>query len=492
MTTKRLQADQSNALLYHARAATPFFSQGGEPCASIPSSVDSRRIVPLRSADFRDWLTANYFSEYETAPSALALRTVLRTLEARAQYGNWPAQKVNHRIGLEGDPFAPSKILLDMANPAGEILEITSQGWTITDNLRHSFHRSPGMLPLPYPANPQRPIPQPLSELAALLHLSPVAQIRVFFWLMAALRATGPYPILVLRGPASSGKSTLARALRTLIDPSAAPLRRLPIRDRELLQLALHNWILSFDHVHRIPVKISEALCAICSGEAVETAQPDYRGSAFGEIARPIVFIAPLDEAQSPWTPLRSLSNRTLAVDLAPIAAPRPEAAIFSDLEALRGAVLAALAGAVSSALRNIRDMHVRNGAPGRPERFADCAAWAAAAAPALDLDSAAMAEAVSDPESIWIGADPLRDALYALLRGSASGPNATWSGDASTLQAELHAIAPLAVLPSTPKALGQALARVPGIVVARNNRTLTIQNITQRLRRTQSPTPNP
>src|SRR5579863_9587485 len=133
---KRLnQADQALALLYHARAATLFFSRDGQPCASLPSGVDSCRVLPLRSADFRDWLTANYYSEFETAPSSLALRSVLRTLEARAQYENFPVQKVDHRVSFEGDPYAPSKIFLDLANPAGEILEITSQGWTIIDNL---------------------------------------------------------------------------------------------------------------------------------------------------------------------------------------------------------------------------------------------------------------------------------------------------------------------------------------------------------------------
>src|ERR1700733_5616802 len=198
-------SDEALALLYHARAATPFFSQGGEPCATVPSTVDSCRVLPLRSADFRDWLTANFYSEFEAAPSSLALRAVLRTLEARAQYGNSPAQKVDHRVSFEGDPFAPSKVFLDLANP-------------------------------------QSPTPNPGPSLAALFHLSPSAQTRMLFWLMSALRPTGPYPILVLRGPASSGKSTLARALRTLIDPSTAPLRRLPPNDRDLLHLAQHNW----------------------------------------------------------------------------------------------------------------------------------------------------------------------------------------------------------------------------------------------------------
>ncbi|MGP0076433.1 MAG: hypothetical protein ACLPWF_31345 [Bryobacteraceae bacterium] len=475
--TKRLnQSDQAVALLYHARSATPFFSQGGEPCATIPSSVDSRRVLPLRSADFRDWLTANYYSEFETAPSSLALRAVLRTLEARAQYGNSPAQKVDHRVSFEGDPFAPSKILIDLANPAGEILEITSQGWCTTDNLGHSFRQSSGMLPLASPAESQQAIANSLSGLTGLFNLSPTVQIRVLFWLIVALRPTGPYPILVLRGPASSGKSMLARALRTLIDPSTAPLRRLPPNDRDLLHLAQHNWILVFDQVHRVPIKISEALCAVASGEAIETAQPDYRDSALAEIARPIILIAPLDEAQSPWIPTRSLSNRSLAIDLAPIAAPRSEAAVWSDFETLRAPALAALADAVSFALRNIRDVDLGNVA-----RFPDCAVFAAAAAPALGLDPTSIVEAVSDPESMWLGADPLRDTLYALLRPSNTCSDPSWSGDSAILLSRLRTLAPFATLPSTPKALGQALARIPGITVSRNARTLTISRTVHR-----------
>ena len=474
------QADLADALLYHARSALPFFSQVGQPCASIPASnVDSCRVLPLRSADFRDWLTANFYSEFETAPSSLALRAVLRTLEARAQFGNASVKKVDHRLSFEGDPFVPSKIFLDLANAAGEILEITSHGWTITENLHTTFRRSPGALPLPTPpANPQSLIPNPLSSLATLFNLTPNAQTRVLFWLASAVRAIGPYPILVLRGPAGSGKSVLARALRTLIDPSTAPLRRLPIRDRELLQFALHNWIPVFDHVHRIPIKLSEALCAISSGEAIETAQPDYRDNTLAEISRPIILIAPLDEAQSPWTPTRSLSNRTLTIDLTPIAAPRPEASVWSDFETLRAPTLSVLADAVSSALHNIRDIDLGNVA-----RFSDCAAWAAAAAPVLGLDPVAIVEAISDPESVWLGSDPLRDTLYALLR-----PSSTWSGDATTLLTKLRAIAPLATLPSTPKGLSQALARIPGISVSKGKgsdgqRTLSILKTTPMMR---------
>jgi hypothetical protein len=457
MPARVFHADQAQALLYHARTATPFCSADGEPCASVPSSLDSRRVLPLRSAAFRDWLTANFYNEYESAPSADALRVVLRTLEARARYGDFPPQKIDYRVSFEGDPFTPSKVLLDLANASGETIEITSQGWSVSSNLGHCFREFSSTLSLPHP-QPAAAGEDPLPAMTELLRLNPANRARVLTWIAAALRPVGPYPVLVLKGPAASGKSLLARVLRALIDPSAAPLRRLPLRDRELLHLAFENWILAFDHVQRIPARISQALCAISSGDALELTQPDYRDAVVFQVARPIILTVPNDETQPAWMPLRTLSHRTLTVDLPPIASLRPESAIWSAFEALRPSALAVLCNAVATALRRIRDVDLANVA-----RFADCATWAAAAAPALGLDESAIVEVFTDPESAWTGSDPLRDALYGLLRQTP-----VWTGDATTLLNQLHAAIPFATLPNTAKGLSQALARVPGIRITR------------------------
>jgi hypothetical protein len=407
MPKRILLDDQAFALLYHTRLATPFSSPDGEPCASIPTSTEARHVLPIRSAAFRDWVIASYYAEYETAPSPVALRAALRTLEARARYGDLPNQKVDRRLSFEGDPFTPTKIILDLANPAGENLEVTSHGWHVERSLTHAFRQSPATLPLPAPS-PQTPAPssqspvpspQPLSGLSDLFHLTTTARTRTLTWLTAALRPIGPYPILVIQGPASSGKSLLARALRALIDPCTAPVRRLPIRDRDLLQLARRNWVLAFDPVHRVPARISEALCAISSGDAIEITQLDYRDPLVFQLARPVILVTPTGDTHSDSTPPHTLSNRTLTIELAPIAALRTEAALMSDFEALRPSLLASLADAVSSALHNIRDTDLGNVA-----RFPDAAAWTAAASPALGLTPAAIIQAISDPESIWTG----------------------------------------------------------------------------------------
>jgi len=446
MSERSHRIDQTQALLYHARAATPFCSEDGEPCASVPSTVDSRRVLALRSASFRDWLTANFYSEYETAPSITAFRAALRMLEARARYGEMPAQKVDHRLAFEGDPFAPSRIILDLANSEGELLEISSQGWQTTGNLRHPFHQSPTALPLPCPD--LSPSSQPLEHFAELFRLTAANRTRAFTWLAAALRPVGPYPVLVLRGPAASGKSVLARALRALIDPSTVPLRRLPARDRELLQLAVQNWILIFDQVYRVPSKMSEALCALSSGDALEIAPA----------ARPLVLITPTDETGASWSPSRNLSNRTVSIDLPPLTALRPEASLWAQFEALRPAILATLATAVATALGHIREIDLGNVA-----RFPDCAAWAAAAAPALGLDRSAIVDALADSGSMWAGSDPLHEAVHEFLRDRGA-----WTGSATELLSQLCKIAPLEALPATPKGLSQALRRIAGILIAR------------------------
>jgi hypothetical protein len=229
------------------------------------------------------------------------------------------------------------------------------------------------------------------------------------------------------------------------------------VRDRELRQLALQNWILVFDQVYRILPKITEALCALSSGDALEVGRA-HRDTLVRELARPLILIAPTDETRAAWTPPRTLSNRTLTIDLPPITTLRPEASLWAQFEALRPAILGTLATAVATALRRIREVDL-----GNVVRFPDCAAWAAAAAPALALEPADIAETFSDPSSMWAGSDPLRQVIHEFLHQRDS-----WTGSATELLSRLRAIAPQAGLPATPKGLSQALPRVAGILVAR------------------------
>jgi hypothetical protein len=259
-----------------------------------------------------------------------------------------------------------------------------------------------------------------------------------------------------------------------LIDPSTVPVRRFPRRDRDLLQLAVHNWILAFDLVHRITPAISDTLCAISSGDALEIPQADLRDPVVFQVARPIILIAPHDPTRAAWTPPRTLASRTVTVDLPPLAAPRPESAIWRDFEELRPVTVATLCDAVSQAMRRIRDIDLAEAT-----RFPDSAVWAAAAAPALGLEESEIIAAFANPAATWSGSDPLREAVHAFMDQTAG----TWSGNATTLLQELRNAMPDAAIPATPQGLSQALPRIPGIQmtskkIARGVRTLTIARL--------------
>ena len=221
---------------------------------------------------------------------------------------------------------------------------------------------------------------------------------------------------------------------------------------------AFQNWVLAFDDAYRFPPKIADALCAISSGDAIRIPQADLRDALEFEVARPIILVVPCDEGQTAWTPPRALSHRTLSLHRSSLRRPQPERAIWSEFESLRPALLAALAHGVVTALQRIRDIDLAN-----VSRFPDSAFWCAAAAPAFGLSEQTMVEAITDPAAMWLGSNPLRDALRTLLP-----PGTLWTGDATALLNQLRAAAPRAALPTTPKGLSQMLPGIFGFRVER------------------------
>ena len=98
------------------------------------------------------------------------------------------------------------------------MVEITPSGWQVIDESPVKFRRSKGMLPLPIPVAGGS-----VDELRRLLNVDDIMWPLVVAWLIATLRPRGPYPLLALFADQGSGKSTVGRFLRSLIDPNSAP-----------------------------------------------------------------------------------------------------------------------------------------------------------------------------------------------------------------------------------------------------------------------------
>jgi Protein of unknown function (DUF2939) len=92
--------------------------------------------------------------------------------------------------------------------------------------------------------------------------------VLVVAWLLGALRAGGPYPVLAIAGEQGSAKTVLSKLLRAVIDPSVAPVRALPRDERELFIAASNGHVLAFDNLSGLPPWLSDTLCRLTSGGA--------------------------------------------------------------------------------------------------------------------------------------------------------------------------------------------------------------------------------
>ena len=191
-STEVLLTIASSARLFHATDGTAF----------ADLVIDGHRETwPLRSKRFRAWLRQQYYERTWDAPAPAALNAALNVLEAQAQFDG-PQRKVSVRVA-EHDGL----IYLDLADEFWRSIEISARGWRIADDVPVRFRRPAGMLPLPLPARGGS-----IDELAPFLNLpSRDDFVLVVAWLLGALRAGGPYPLLALSGEQGSAKTVLSK-----------------------------------------------------------------------------------------------------------------------------------------------------------------------------------------------------------------------------------------------------------------------------------------
>ena len=147
-----------------------------------------RETWPLRSKRFQAWLRQQYYERTWNDPAAL--NAALNVLEAQAQFDS-PQHNVAVRLADHD-----GRIYLDLADEFWRCVEIGANGWRIAEDPPVRFRRSAGMQPLPLPVRGGS-----IESLAPFLNLTSENDfVLVVAWLLGALRAGGPYPVLAIAG----------------------------------------------------------------------------------------------------------------------------------------------------------------------------------------------------------------------------------------------------------------------------------------------------
>lgn len=374
---------------------------------------------PVRSQMFKQFLAKQFYDAQGKAMNSDALSAAVNLIEAKAQFDG-EEHPVHVRVA-EHD----GSIYLDLCNPEWQVVKVTPQGWEVVDDAPVRFRRSRGMIALPTPERGGT-----VDQLRGFLNVDDNAWTLVIAWLVATLRPRGPYPVLALFAEQGSGKSTVGRLLRELIDPNAAPLRAEPNDGRDLMIAANNAWCLAYDNLSHVQPWLSDALCRLSTGGGFATRElyTDQDEIIF-DSQRPLLLTS-IEEVAS----RSDLLDRCLIVWLPSIPEDRrrSEAELFEAFYKVRPQILGALLDAVVVALFRLPSTKLAN-----LPRMADFALWATAAETAFGWPSGTfMAAYQGNRESaneVALESSVIAQPLLALLEAEGE-----WSGTPSEL---LHAL---------------------------------------------------
>src|SRR6516164_6564020 len=215
-----------------------------------------RETWPIRSQRFRNWVRRCYYRATGSAAGTAVIRSTLDLLEARAQF-DAPERAANIRVAVHA-----GRMYVDLADEHWRAVAIDRDGWKVVGCPPVRFRRSPGMLPLALPERDGS-----IEILQPFLNLSNQNDfVLLVAWLLAALRPTGPHPLLAISGEQGSAKTVLSKLLRALVDPNVAPVRALSREQRELMIAANNSYLLAYDNLSGLPHWLSDSLCRLATG----------------------------------------------------------------------------------------------------------------------------------------------------------------------------------------------------------------------------------
>lgn len=425
---------QADRLLRLAAARWRFAADDTGAVVGVP--YDGPPVVlPLRGGphSVRARLAALHFAEESSAPSSSALADACNVLEGAAgERGEQvtPALRVARHDG---------RLVLDLGGPSGDAAIVGPDGWEVGPS-PVPVRRTALTAALPTPTRGGT-----LDDLRGLLRVDDDDWPLLLAWLVAALLPDIPHPVVMLTGQQGAAKSSAARMLAALVDPSPAPLRTAPKDVEGWAVAAAGSWVVAVDNVSTIEPWWSDALCRTVTGDGMVRRRL-YSDSELTVLAfRRAVILTAIDSGA-----LRGdLADRALTVELGAIADEdrREDAEVSARWAEVHPGVLGALLDLAAGVLAVLPDVRL----PTLP-RMADYARIVAA----VDLVEG------SDGLDHYLGsrqrlaADLVDgDTVAAAVRALSSEPGREqrgWSGPAGELHEALAAHVPQPPPPSWPK----------------------------------------
>ena len=230
-------------------------SPTGETFA-LPKS-GPRIVSMLRGSkiSLRGQLARTYFRDYGRVAPQQALADALLVTEGIAQESD--ETELHIRVASWDD-----ELWIDIGDLTGRTIRVTGDGWSIESTAPMLFKRTLLNGPLPDPADDGD-----LAELWSLLNVTEADRPLLAAWLIAALFADIPHPVLGLFGEQGTGKTTAQKMIVTVIDPGPVPTRKPPRDPESWVTAAAGSWVVGLDNLSDVRPWLSDSICRAVTGD---------------------------------------------------------------------------------------------------------------------------------------------------------------------------------------------------------------------------------
>lgn len=224
-----------------------FIKASGINCFAKLESLDFEAMVTMRSEEITD------------GKQIAHVESVRKYIRSFFNYHGYP-HSTDVYIRTAGD--LEEGIEYDLKNDHQQSVIVDDTGWCVTSQKAHKFI-SPSLASAQI--KPKKTNQNLLDLLRPYVNLKGDAFLLFVIWLVQAF-CSGNHSALLVIAERGSGKSTLSRVIRRILEPSDVEVSRFPKNEEALLTTLSNLYLVCFDNVRDITENQSDILCSAITG----------------------------------------------------------------------------------------------------------------------------------------------------------------------------------------------------------------------------------
>ena len=213
-----------------------------------------KQCFEIKSGKFKHWLYHSCWSDRGLAISESTVTKISNILRGETMSKNLIIE-MHNRVFKDDEA-----IWYDLSSE--HAVKIQNDSWQIVDKSALIFAE--------YEHQKQQVYPCREGDIELILdYLNVDMNYKILFlvYLISCFVPNIPHPILVLHGEKGAAKTTAAKLLKCLIDPSQLEVMSIPHRDSDFVQTLSHHWFCNFDNISRLTNVQSDMLCKAVTGD---------------------------------------------------------------------------------------------------------------------------------------------------------------------------------------------------------------------------------